>query len=330
MSQSVSLVHALRERLGEERVAYSNGSNYTSSTDESIEAALSAANDADIIIAAVGDNSHIFYGVGWGENKDDLRQITSGEGFDDASLDLPPAQQKLLDALAKTGKPIIVVVMAGRPRVIGNPEAFSSILHAWYPGEEGGHVLAQILLGDISPSGRLPISFPRSAGHIPCCYDYKPSARGIGRKAGTPDDPGGAYLFSSPDPLYPFGYGLSYTEFSYSDLRVEPAQVAVSSATSASGDIAKVRVKVANTGKCASDEVALLFVSDDVCSVTPFVRRLRGFERITLEPGEEREIVFGLDFNDLSFIDENMKKAVEPGTFTIAVGSLKTAFELIR
>lgn len=330
MSQSVSLVHALRERLGEERVAYSNGSNYTSSTDESIEAALSAANDADIIIAAVGDNSHIFYGVGWGENKDDLRQITSGEGFDDASLDLPPAQQKLLDALAKTGKPVIVVVMAGRPRVIGNPEAFSSILHAWYPGEEGGHALAQILLGDISPSGRLPISFPRSAGHIPCCYDYKPSARGIGRKAGTPDDPGGAYLFSGPDPLYPFGYGLSYTEFSYSDLRVEPAQAAVSSVTPASGDIAKVRVKVANTGKCASDEVALLFVSDDVCSVTPFVRRLRGFERITLEPGEEREIVFGLDFNDLSFIDENMKKAVEPGTFTIVVGSLKTAFELIR
>lgn len=328
LGQAVSLVDALRERLGAERVSYAPGCRYTSGDDDALAEAVAAADEADVVLAAVGDNSHIFYGIGWEDDEEEVRQVTGGEGYDDASLDLPAPQRRLLAALAETGKPVVVVLLSGRPRLIDAPKSFRAILEGWYPGEEGGRALADILLGDLSPSGRLPLSFPRSAGHIPCCYDHKPSARGPGRKAGSPDNPGGAYLFSSPEPLYPFGYGLSYTKFAYSDLRVEPACVPVDAVAPGAGDAATVTVRVANVGRRAADEVALLFVSDDVCSVTPFVRRLRGFRRVALAPGESRDVTFAIGFHDLSFIGGDMREAVEPGTFTLSVGGLQAVFEL--
>jgi beta-glucosidase len=213
------------------------------------------------------------------------------------------------------------------------PCGYAAVLEAWYTGEEGGRALADILLGDVNPSGRLPISFPRSAGHIPCCYNHKPSAWALGRTRGTPEDPGSVYVFSPREPLYPFGYGLSYTTFAYEDLRVMPGSLPVSAlqarqpGVAATGRVA-VSVTVSNTGSRAGDEVALLYVADDVCSVTPFVKRLRGFRRIHLEPGASREVSFELSFADFSFIDRQMKEAVEPGTFTLSIGGLEAAFTL--
>lgn len=204
------------------------------------------------------------------------------------------------------------MLVQGRPWTIDwEKEHIPAILEAWYPGEQGGNAIADILTGEVNPSGRLNCSFPRSVGHLPTTYDYKPSARGINREPGTLEKPGRDYVFSSPEPLFPFGHGLSYTTFEYSGLKV---------VHDADNRIVRVNVTVENTGEREGKEVVQLYVNDVVSSVTTPVKVLRGFEKISLAPGEKRMVDFILDYDDLALWNSNMEFVVEPGEFKVMIG----------
>ncbi|NLF22796.1 MAG: hypothetical protein GX590_06490 [Lentisphaerae bacterium] len=325
LNRAVPLKQALEARLGADRVAYAPGGSIAFASDAQIDAAVAAARSADAVIAVLGDNSCFFGGVGWGDKGDDGKStVTCGEGFDMAELKLPGRQQDLLEAVAATGKPLVLVLMTGRPYAITwADEHVPAILQAWYPGEQGGHALCDLIFGDANPSGRLPISFPRSAGHIPCFYNHKVLARGrYYRKPGTPEAPGRDYVFDTPEPLYPFGHGLSYTTFAYRDLAATPGRVA------ADGRV-EVAVTVENTGAREGAEVVQLYLTDCFSRITPFVKRLRGFRKLTLKPGEHRRVRFSLDARDFAFINEQMKPEVEPGTFQVAIGDRQVEFEIV-
>jgi beta-glucosidase len=208
------------------------------------------------------------------------------------------------------GRPTVLLLVHGSPLAI--PElarGVPAILDGSYLGEETGTAVADVLFGDVSPAGRLPVSVPRAVGTIPAYYDYKPSARRL-------------YLFEQPGPEWPFGYGLSYTTFKYDDLKVSPEKIAPDGKTT-------VSVTVTNTGQRASDEVVQLYIHDVVSSVTRPVRELKGFRRIHLTPGESKTVAFPLGFDELSFYDAKMKRVVEPGRFEVMVGgssdNVKTA-----
>ena len=314
MEHAVTLRTALEERLGKERVVYAKGCTIGFGTDAQMAEAVEAAKNADVVIMVLGDNSNYYAGVGWGD--DELSgevTVTCGEGFDAHSLDLPGRQELLLETVSAVGKPVILILEAGRPySILWAKENVSAILQAWYPGEQGGYALADLLFGDANPSGRLPISFPRSVGHIPSFYNHKVSARGYYKKPGTADTPGKDYVFDNPSALFSFGEGLSYTSFAYSDLKLTPDLGKLDSTIT-------VNVTVENTGDLAGYEVVQLYVTDCYCRITPFVRRLRGFEKIWLEPGQKAQVTFTLGFEDFAFVNEQMQLEVEPGEFLIRI-----------
>ena len=321
--RAVTVRQGLVARLGADRVAYAPGCSIAAGSDAERTAAVAAARAADVAILVLGDNSNFHGGIGWGDTgSTGPAAVTCGEGFDLSDLSLPGRQQELLEAVAATGTPVVLVLMSGRPYAIGwAAENIPAILQAWYPGEQGGHAICDLLFGDANPSGRLPISFPRSAGHLPCCYNHKVSARGFYKRPGTPEAPGRDYVFSPPAALYPFGYGLGYTTFDYRDLAIEPA-------VAPPDGMVEVSVTVQNTGKREGAEVVQLYLTDDFSRITPFVRRLRGFEKILLDPGASRRVRFRLGPDDFAFINEQMRPEVEPGTFTVAVGGLRGAIEI--
>ena len=320
-NRAVSLLQGLTERLGDGRVTYSVGCTIAFGSDEAIAEAVQAAAQAEIAILALGDNSNYHGGIGWGDESGG-NVVTCGEGFDVSSLDLPGRQQELLQAVAATGTPVVLILMTGRPyNLVWAKEHVPAILQAWYPGEQGGHALCDLLFGDESPSGRLPISFPQSAGHIPCFYNHKVSARGYYHKPGSPEKPGRDYVFSNPAALYPFGYGLSYTSFTYENLKLEPAELPET------GTVA-VSVTVSNSGPAAGKEAVQLYLTDCCSRITPFVRRLRGFEKINLQPGQSKTVFFTLDQRDFSFINENMQSETEPGEFLVTIGDLSGTFRI--
>jgi len=208
--------------------------------------------------------------------------------------------------------------MHGRPNSItALARDIPAIVEAWYPGEEGGHALADVLFGNVNPSGRLPISVPRSVGHVPACYNHAPSARGVYGKPGTPESPGRDYVFSDTRPLFAFGHGLSYTSFRYTRLRVSPKSIRPDGR-------AEVKVNVRNTGARAGREVVQLYVNDLYSSMTTPVKSLRGFRKISLQPGEQQTVTFDLRPEDLAMLDANQQWIVEPGDFEITVGLLST------
>ncbi len=218
------------------------------------------------------------------------------------TLDLPGRQNDLVRAIVETGIPTAVLLINGRPLSVNYvAEKVNAIFEGWYLGEEAGTAFADALFGDVNPGGKLTITIPRSVGQIPAHYNYKPSAtRG--------------YLWSNDSPLFPFGHGLSYTNFRYENLRVEPAQI------KADGQ-ATLRVDLTNTGSREGDEVVQLYVHDLVTeTVTRPVKELKGFQRVTLQPGETRTVEFTVGFEQLSFFNEEMKRVVEPGTFDLLVG----------
>lgn len=336
LERTITLKRALVERLGAERIAFAKGCTIAGGTEEMLDEAIACAKSADAVVLVLGDNSNFFGGVGWGDPDDDGNvAVTCGEGFDVNSLDLPGRQQLLLEEIYKTGKPVILILETGRPyAVCWAKEHIPAILQAWYPGEQGGYALADILFGDVNPSGRLPISFPRSVGHIPAFYNHKNSAKGYYKKPGSKEHSGRDYVFDTPDALFAFGEGLSYTTFAYSDLAVSSKHVDTSSdhVTVSTGyvadadkhtgiqDAVEITVTVTNTGARAGYEVVQLYVTDEYCRITPFVKRLRGFEKIWLEPGQQKQVSFVLGFEDFAFINEAMKQEVEPGDFIIRVG----------
>lgn len=312
----VTILQGLRDRLGSRvQINYAKGCNITGSDRSGIAAAVEAASKSDVAVVVLGETSVILSGLGWGvglgENEP-RDPFVSGEGYDLTSLDPPGVQRELLQAVCATGKPVVLVMVHGRPWSIDwEKDHVPAILEAWYPGEQGGNAIAGILLGEVNPSGRLNCSVPRSVGHLPVTYDYKPSARGINREPGTPEKPGRDYVFSSPAPLFAFGHGLSYTTFEYSDLKIDnnvPAKTV------------KVSVNVRNTGSRDGKEVVQLYVNDRVSSVTTPQKMLKGFDKIELKAGGQKTVTFDLPYDELALWNASMQRVVEPGEFAVMIG----------
>lgn len=259
-----------------------------------IAAAVALAQTADVAILALGENEAVCR-EGWSQTHLGDRD----------SLDLPGAQEALLQAVAATGTPVVLLLFNGRPLSIPwAAEHIPAIVECWYLGQAGGTAVAEMLFGEVNPSGKLPITFPRSVGQLPAFYNHKPSAKR-------------GYLFSDAAPLFPFGHGLSYTTFHYSDLQVAVTAVAPVSVT--------VMVTVRNSGPCAGDEVVQLYVRDCLSSVTRPQQELKGLRRVTLQPGESRQLAFTLTHDDLALWDEGMAWTVEPGEFEVMVGGSTAA-----
>src|SRR5579872_1319414 len=257
---------------------------------EEIRAAVAVARQADVAIVVVG------------ENESTNREAWSEQHLGDRdSLDLLGSQEALVRAIVETGTPTVVFLINGRPLSINyEKEHVPAILEGWYLGEQGGTAAADVLFGDVNPGGKLPISFPKSVGQIPDYYDHKPSRNR-------------SYLFDGREPIYPFGFGLSYTQFRFENVRVEPTTIKT-------GGEAKVSVDITNTGSRAGDEVAQFYIHQRVASRTRPVKQLRGFKRVTLQPGQKTTVEFTVKPEDLSLIDFNMNQVVEPGTFDLMVG----------
>ncbi|NLH17407.1 MAG: beta-glucosidase [Phycisphaerae bacterium] len=309
-----TLLQGIRDRVGQSvRVLYHEGCKITiggswqqddvtpSNPQEdrkSIAEAVKLAQQADVVILAIGDNEQ-----------------TSREAWalnhlgDRASLDLVGLQDELIGAIADTGKPILAVLFNGRPISIRNLAAkATTIFECWYLGQETGRALAETIFGDINPGGKLPITIPRSVGHIPAYYNYKPAGRR-------------GYLFDDVTPLYPFGFGLSYTQFQFGKPRLKKSVIRKNEST-------VVRVDVTNAGPRAGDEVVQMYIRDKVSSVTRPVKELKGFQRITLSPGETKTIELEITPEHLAFYNIDMKYVVEPGEFEIMVGSSSRDLDL--
>ncbi|HVW62202.1 MAG TPA: glycoside hydrolase family 3 C-terminal domain-containing protein, partial [Puia sp.] len=297
--QLISVLSGIKAAApGRARVLYEKGCDFFSEDSAGIQAAVTAAMRADVAVLVLGDCST-------SEASQGVRR-TSGENNDYASLILPGRQQRLLEAICATGKPVILVLQAGRPYDLSYAAVHcSAILVNWLPGQEGGPATADVLFGAYNPAGRLPMTFPRSAAQLPLYYNFKTSGRRYD------------YVDMSFHPLYPFGYGLSYTSFGYSNL----------SAVQQPDGSVSVRATVTNTGRVKGDEVAQLYVTDMYASVKTRVMELKDFQRLTLEPGQSREVAFMLTPYQLSLLNENMDRVVEPGSFKIMVGGKSPSFK---
>ena len=256
-----------------------------------IAEAVTVARSADVIILAIGENEQTSREA-WGLN----------HMGDRANLDLIGQQEELVEAMLATGKPVIVLLYGGRPNAIQSlVRNVPVIFGCWYLGQENGHAVADVLFGDVNPSGKLPITLPRSAGHLPVFYNYKPSARR-------------GYLFDDVSPLFAFGYGLSYTTFAIRNVRLEKNKIRTNGST-------RVMADVTNTGKREGAEVVELYIRDVVSSVTRPVKELKAFQKVSLRPGETKTVTLDITPDALAFYDVNMKYVVEPGEFLVMVGN---------
>ena len=309
----VDFYSGMVNRLGKERILYSQGCGHITTTDEMIEEAIETAKSADTVFLVLGDSTDTGGGVGGGAFKN--TEITCGEGYDTHELVLTPAQRRLFDEITKLGKPTVLVFYAGRPYALKDDvEKVNGFMFSWGGGEQNGTAFANLIFGDKSPSAKLSFSFPQSTGHIPCYYNYKMSARGsFYRRPGSLDKPGRDYVLASPDPWLPFGFGLSYTQIEYSDLTAE---------VTADGKV-NVKVNVENKGSYEIDESVLLFVKMLHCPITPFVKKLRKFTKINLKPNDKKTVEFTLTSEDFTYIDKDMKTAVNKGLHKIFIGELE-------
>jgi len=305
----VSLLQGIKDRVGNRAsIVYAEGCKITDQNDwhgwfandvklidpatqvDNVKAAAEAAKKSDVAILVVGENESTNREA-WSENHLGDRD----------SLELLGAQNDLVKAVVETGTPTVVLLINGRPLSVNYiAEKVPAILEGWYLGQEGGTAAANVIFGDVNPGGKLPITFPRSVGNLPDFYNHKPSANRT-------------YAFSTRKPLFPFGYGLSYTTFSFDNLRVEPTQII-------SGATAKVSVDLTNSGSREGDEVPQLYIHQRVASITRPVMELKAFRRITLKPGEKKTVVFNVTPEMLSMLDIDMHRVVEPGVFDLMVG----------
>jgi beta-glucosidase len=326
IEDTVTPLTAIKALLGvSTKIRFAAGLAYTRSREkEGLKKAIQQAKKSDVVLLFVGEEA-----------------ILSGEGHCRAYLNLPGAQDELIHQIAKTGKPVVLVVLAGRPLTIGEvSEKVQAVLYAWHPGTMTGPALTDLIFGIESPSGKLPVTFPKAVGQIPVYYNHKNTGRPPeNRELMMIDDiplrafqsaPGDAarYLDIGYSPLYPFGYGLSYTEFEYKNLTLSSKEVK-------KGEEIQVSVDLSNVGTVTAVEIAQLYVRDLVGSLTRPVRELKGFQRIRLEPGETRKVTFTLSTNDLGFHNNDMQYVVETGDFHLWVGEdsqtgLKTEFKLIE
>jgi beta-glucosidase len=279
------------------RVRYAKGATVNGTDTTGFAEAVRIARQADAVVLVIGEDREM-----------------SGEAHSRATLDLPGVQQRLAERIVATGKPVVAVLMNGRP--LSTPwldEHLPAILETWFLGVQMGPAVADVLFGDYNPGGKLPITVPRSVGQVPIYYNHK--------RTGRPPVPHEMYTskyFDMPwTPLYPFGYGLSYTTFRYHDLRL-------GAATIHRGDSLSVSVTVTNTGRRIGDEVVQLYIRDEVATFTPAIRSLRGFRRLTLAPGESQIVTFVVRSADLAMIGPDLRPVVEPGFFSVGVGGSST------
>ena len=310
----VTILAGLRRLLGDKiAINHSKGCELTDLSTAGFKDAVAAAKRSDVAIVVIGDTSMIFGGVGWGVLNTPDRG-TVGEGYDVTDPVPPGVQYDLVKAIHVSGTPTIVVMLQGRPySVPWMKQNVPAILSAFYPGEKQGDAIADIIFGHVNPSGRLPLTVPQSAGHIPTVYDYKPSGRGFYHDPGSPEKPGRDYVFSSPAPLWPFGFGLSYTTFEYRDLKIQTPVI------SSDGRV-RLSFAVTNSGSCAGKEVAQVYYRDKVSSTTTPVMRLIRFQKVELEPGGSRTLTFEIHAKELALWNNDMVRVVEPGEFEIMVG----------
>lgn len=323
----VTVLQGITDLVGDKvKVNYAKGCGISSLDTTGIAEAVEAAKESDVVVAVLGETSVILSGLGWGRGPGEMEAddaFTTGEGYDITDINPIGVQRQLLQALKATGKPIVLVLVHGRPwSIVWEKDNMDAILEAWYPGEQGGNAVADVLFGKVNPSGRLNATFPQSAGHIPVAYDYKPSAKGINREPGTPERPGRDYVFSSPDPVFPFGHGLSYTDFEYGDMQI--------SGDTFGNEGITVSVNVKNTGSVPGKEVVQLYVNDKISSVTTPVKALRGFSKISLAPGESRRVSFTVAPEDLGLWNRDMKYVTEPGEFDFMFGKSSEDIQCTR
>ncbi len=286
-----TVLEGVRAKLPRARVTYVQGCDVMAPEPDEIAEARKAAGSAEVAVVVLG------------ERQKRMPRATNGEGYDVASLDLTGRQEELLRAVAATGKPVVLVLINGRPLSIRwAAENIPAIVEAWLPGEGGGQAVAEVLFGDYNPSGRLAISVPRHSGQLPMYYNYMPSK--LGRQ----------YVDMPASPLYEFGYGLSYTKFDYGKLVISPERIGVMGTV-------EVSAEVRNAGNRAGEEVVQLYIGPPVSPVTRPVKELRGFQKVLLQPGEARVVRFKLGFEELAFYDEHMVRRVEPGAYQVMVGS---------
>jgi beta-glucosidase len=306
---AVTLLSALRSRLSPRtKINFAKGCEVACATDEGFAEAVRAARDSEAAIVVLGESADM-----------------SGEAASRSTLDLPGRQNDLLKAIHATGKPYVVVLMNGRPLTINwAAENSPAILETWFAGTQGGHAIADVLFGDVNPGGKLPVTFPRNVGQLPLYYNHK--------NTGRPPDANNKYTSKFLDvpwtPLFPFGHGLSYTQFRLTGLQLSATRIPANGRLTAS-------VEVENTGRRAGDEVVQLYLTDAAASVTRPVKELKGFERVTLRPGEKRRVQFTLAPEHLGFHDREMRFRVEPGSFNVTIGTsseggLTTAFEVLE
>ena len=299
-------------KLSPSRVEYVRGCAIRDTTVNEIEQAIEAARRSEVVIVVVGGSSARDFKTSYKETgaavaeEGSVIDMECGEGFDRASLSLLGRQQELLESLQKTGKPLIVVYIEGRPLEKNWASEYAdALLTAYYPGQEGGNAIADVLFGDYNPSGRLPISVPRSVGQIPVYYN---------QKAPRNHD----YVEVSSSPLYSFGYGMSYTTFEYSDLQV----------VQKSARCFEVSFKVKNTGKYDGEEVSQLYMRDEYASVVQPMKQLKHFERFHLKKGEEKKVTFVLTEEDFFLVNYTLKKVVESGNFHLMIGAASNDIRL--
>jgi beta-glucosidase len=291
-----TILDALRDSLAGADVRYARGTGISDGTDEEIAEAVAAASASEVAILVLGERSGL---------TDDS---TTGEFRDRSTLGFHGRQQELLDAVVATGTPVVLVVVSGRPLAIESAAGHChAILLAWVPGDAGPDAIADVLTGAATPGGKLPVSIPRHVGQVPVTYRHHPT--------GGHSQPKGDYVDGSVKPLWPFGFGLSYTTFNVDRLRVDRDEVATDG-----GELA-VSVEVTNTGDRAGDEVVQLYVRDDEATVARPVRELRGFRRVSLAAGECRTVTFRLSAEQFAYTGADHRRVIEPGTIGIEVGT---------
>lgn len=307
----VSPWQGLQQRLGgQTSLLYAKGCDIDSPRRDGFAEAVAAASVADLVIASVGESASM-----------------SGEARSRSRIGLPGVQEELFQVLRATGKPLVLLVHAGRPLIINQAaECADAVLYAWWLGSEAGHAIADVLSGDHNPAARLPMSFPRHEGQIPIYYNHFSTGRP--RQASAQAPWAGGYIDVDASPAYPFGHGLSYTQFTYADLQLDRPRLRAD-------ETLTVTLRLRNAGPVAGDEVVQLYLRDRVASVVRPVMELKGFQRVHLQAGESRELHFTIDRESLAFYDASLQRVAEPGWFDLMVGAscvdlrLRGSFELV-
>jgi beta-glucosidase len=322
-ADAITLRTALEQRMQSRggKVLYSEGTQILTTSQAGFDAAKQAAEQADLVILALGEDA----------------PAMTGEAGSRAHLDLPGNQQELLQAIAATGKPVVLIVFSGRPLVLDwAARHVPAILEAWYPGIEAGPALTNILFGDTNPSAKLPVSFPRAVGQEPLYLSQMPTGRPAdGVDLSHPPTDGAEkyvsrYIDVPNSPLYPFGYGLSYTQFDSSPVTLSADSVPIARLMSAPNQgVAQPALEAAttvrNSGAVAGTEIVQLYIRIRGASVEEPVRVLAGFQRVTLQPGESKKVTFPLGFQELSFINAKSQRVVEPADYTVFIGGSSDA-----